>query len=171
MNIKRLVSVGMIVATIGINSKAFAQNQEYGTQRVSEIPNAFPEFTIPRNIKLVECFNNLNFDSDKATLRYLNRTLKGSPNNPCLYLARGLTYMNLGRIQAAKTDFDTFIGMDSNFPYVYVFRGFCFMLLNSPVTAISDLRKASGLFEAQGNLSFMELLNGLIKNLELLSNP
>ncbi|WP_258004664.1 hypothetical protein [Cylindrospermopsis raciborskii] len=25
--------------------------------------------------------------------------------------------------------------------------------------------------EAQGNLSFMELLNGLIKNLELLSNP
>ncbi|MBA4457881.1 hypothetical protein FHK99_18160, partial [Cylindrospermopsis raciborskii CS-506_B] len=47
MNIKRLVSVGMIVATIGINSKAFAQNQEHGTQRVSEIPNAFPEFTIP----------------------------------------------------------------------------------------------------------------------------
>jgi tetratricopeptide (TPR) repeat protein len=173
MRLKSVLSVALIIGTMGMNCEAFAQthireNTIIGQTSTPSTSGSFPDMRILSNVKLLECLNTPEHKTHRESLRYFNRELRKSPNNSCLYFGRGLAYMNMGKHQSAKIDFDTFIGMEPNFSYVYVLRGLCFMALNSPVTALADLKKSARLFELEGNSEFLELINGLIKNLELL---
>ncbi|MFM6133464.1 MAG: hypothetical protein ACKPCP_04720, partial [Sphaerospermopsis kisseleviana] len=57
--------------------------------------------------------------------------------------------------------------LDPSIAYAYLGRGLSFVVLNSPRSALGDLKKAAYLFQEEGEQEAVDMINSLITMIEL----
>ena len=161
MKVKNLLAVILALGTITISTKALGQ--DFFTAQTQ-----FPGFTSSgRNSNLFRGLPATNSQDSRQSVKYFTQLIKTSPNDPCAYLGRALSHFTNGNYKAAKADFDKVIELDPSIPYAYVGRGSCFVVLNSPISALSDFKKASYLLQEEGEKETADMINSLITMIEL----
>jgi hypothetical protein len=100
-----------------------------------------------------------------AGMPYQIRNVQMSSNNDiCEYLGMAISAFSSGDYSTAKIILDTIIGVDPNIGYAYILRGLSFLMLESPVSAITNLEKGLTLLK-QENSEESQYLAELVKNL------
>lgn len=79
---------------------------------------------------------------EDANVALLGKAIEIDPNQPHLYLQRGVVYANQGEFQRAIADFDKAIDLAPNDAQVYADRGLARAELGNVDQAIADLEKA-----------------------------
>jgi tetratricopeptide (TPR) repeat protein len=162
MKVKNLLAVILALGTITISTKALGQ--DFFTAQTQ-----FPGFTSSgSNSNLLRCLPATNPQGYLQSVKYFTQLIKILPNDPCAYFHRASSHFTEGNFKAAKADFDKVIELDPSIAYAYLGRGSCFIVLNSPISALSDLKKASYLFQEEGEKEMVDMINSLIRMIELI---
>lgn len=84
-------------------------------------------------------------------------------SNPEVYYNRGVAYFSIGDRDHAIKDFNHAIAINPTMAEAYGNRGTIRLLMDEPQSALSDFKKATQLFEKQGDHISAETMRGLIK--------
>jgi hypothetical protein len=100
-----------------------------------------------------------------AGMPYQLRNVQMSSNNDiCEYIGMAISAFSSGDYITAKRILDLIMVIDPNIGYAYVLRGLSFLMLESPVSAITNLEKGLTLLK-QENSEESQYLAELVKNL------
>lgn len=161
MKVKNLLAVILALGTITTSTKALGQ--DFFTAQTQ-----FPGFTSSgSNSNLFRGLPATNSQDSRQSVKYFTQLIKTSPNDPCAYLGRALSHFTNGNYKAAKADLDKVIELDPSIPYAYVGRGSYFVVMDSPRSALGDFKKAVYLFQEEGNQEMVDMINPLIRMIEL----
>jgi Tfp pilus assembly protein PilF len=87
-----------------------------------------------------------------------------SNNDICEYIGMAISAFSSGDYITAKRVLDLIMVIDPNIGYAYVLRGLSYLMLESPVSAITNLEKGFALLK-QENSEESQYLAELVKNL------
>jgi tetratricopeptide (TPR) repeat protein len=172
-NVKKLkLAVAILtLGTLAIGSQAEAKNvfhsqQTQASQIIAQAPNSPPANNNNAANYLKRAIERFQGKDYSGAIDDFNQALKLEPKNTSAYVGRGAAKFLLEQFQAAKTDFDTALEITPDIAYAHYFRGFTNYALKDKAAAIADLRKASTLFQKEGNQELAQKADNAAKQIE-----
>jgi tetratricopeptide (TPR) repeat protein len=161
----------LTLGTLAIGSQAEAKNlfnsqQTQASQIIAQAPSSPPASNSNAANYLKRGIERFQTKDYSGAIEDFNQALKLEPKNTSAYVGRGAAKFLLDQFQAAKTDFDTALQITPDIAYAHYFRGFANYALKDKPAAIADLRKASTLFQKEGNQELAQKADSAAKQIE-----
>jgi tetratricopeptide (TPR) repeat protein len=167
MKIKEtFVALLLISGAMSVGSKAIAS--DFTTSKKS--PSTYSQVSLnpqfnPNGFNYSFKQLGLSNQYSPTGMPYQIRNVQMSSNNDiCEYLGIAISAFSSGDYITAKRVLDLIMVIDPNIGYAYVLRGLSFLMLESPVSAITNLEKGFALLK-QENSEESQYLAELVKNL------
>ncbi|BAY24769.1 TPR repeat-containing protein [Calothrix sp. NIES-2100] len=162
-----ILSLGTLAIASQAEAKSlFNSQQTQSAQITAQVPNSPPENNSKAANFLKRGIERFQSKDYSGAIEDFNQALKLEPKNVSAYVGRGAAKMLLEQFQAAKTDFDAALQITPDIPYAHYFRGFTNYALKDKPAAIADLRKASILFQKEGNQELAQKADSAAKEME-----
>ncbi|MBD2355140.1 tetratricopeptide repeat protein [Tolypothrix sp. FACHB-123] len=161
-----ILTLGTLAIASPSEAKNLSQNQQtQPSQIIAQTPTPpASNSTVSNHLKRgIEKFQSKNYS---GAIEDFNQALKLEPKNTSAYVGRGAARFLLEQFQAAKSDFDTALEITPDIAYAHYFRGFTNYALKNKPAAIADLRKASTLFQKEGNQELAQKADSAAKQIE-----
>ena len=161
----------LTLGTLAIASQAEAKNafnsqQTQVSQITAQAPNSQPQNNSNAANYVQKGIERFQSKDYSGAIENFNQALKLEPKNPSAYVGRGAAKMLLERFPDAKKDFDAALAIAPDIAYAHYFRGFTNFALKDKPAAIADLRKASTLFQKEGNQDLAQKADSAAKQME-----
>ncbi|MDZ7957377.1 MAG: tetratricopeptide repeat protein [Aulosira sp. DedQUE10] len=171
MKTLKLAVAILALGTLAISPKAeakslFKTQQTTPSKITAQVPRPQTENSSKAEAYLKQGLQRFESKDYQGAIEQFNQVLNIEPNNIYAYVSRGTAKMLLEQFQSAKTDFDTALKITPDIAYAHYFRGFTNYALKDKPAAIADLRKASVLFQKDGNADLAQKADNAAKEIE-----